>query len=39
MEWKYAKERNAYILTLAQLGFAIVLISSMLVTDFFRMFG
>lgn len=38
MEWKYADNQNAYILTLSQLVFGMVLVISILRTNFFGMF-
>ena len=35
MEWKYAENRNAYILTLVQLTFLIILVLVTFMTDFF----
>ncbi|WP_404451812.1 DUF4181 domain-containing protein [Virgibacillus necropolis] len=39
MEWKYAANRNAYILTISQLVFIIILLTSMFTTNFFGWFG
>ncbi|MCK1998172.1 DUF4181 domain-containing protein [Psychrobacillus psychrodurans] len=38
MEWKYADNKNAYIFTLSQLVFGILLVISILRTNFFGMF-
>lgn len=38
MEWKYAEERNAYILTVLQLVLLAVLLAVMYLTDFFWVF-
>ncbi|MEK3996341.1 DUF4181 domain-containing protein [Psychrobacillus sp. FSL K6-2365] len=38
MEWKYADNKNAYIFTLSQLVFGIILVISILRTNFFGMF-
>lgn len=37
MEWRYADNKNAYIFTLSQLVFGILLVVSILTTDFFGM--
>lgn len=39
MEWKYAKNRNAYIFTVAQLIFIILILLTIFMTDFFGLFG
>jgi len=39
MEWKYADNRNAYILTVVQLAFITILLLSIFITDFFGLFG
>ncbi len=39
MEWKYGENRNAYIFTVLQLIFIIILLFSMYLTDFFGLFG
>ncbi|WP_164669747.1 DUF4181 domain-containing protein [Virgibacillus doumboii] len=38
MEWKYATNRKAYILTLYQLGFIVVFLFLFFTTDFFGLF-
>ena len=38
MEWKYADNKNAYIFTLSQLVFGMILVISILTTNFFGMF-
>lgn len=38
MEWKYAENKRAYIVTLSELGFGIILIVSMFMTDFWGLF-
>lgn len=38
MEWKYAEERNAYILTVLQLVLLTILLAAMYLTDFFGLF-
>lgn len=38
MEWKYADNKNAYIFTLSQLVFGIILVISILRTNFFGIF-
>ncbi|TLS36279.1 DUF4181 domain-containing protein [Pseudalkalibacillus caeni] len=35
MEWKYATNRKAYILTVSQLGFTVIIILSVFFTNFF----
>ena len=39
MEWKYAENRNAYVFTVVQLLFMILLLILIYVTDFFGLFG
>ncbi|MFE8697609.1 DUF4181 domain-containing protein [Cytobacillus sp. FJAT-53684] len=39
MEWKYAANKKAYIVTVSQLVFASILVISMFTTDFFGWFG
>lgn len=39
MEWKYAENRNDYIFTALQLGFIVILLLSMYVSDFFGLFA
>lgn len=39
MEWKYAENKNAYILTTSQLVLLAMLLLSMYLTDFFGLFG
>lgn len=39
MEWKYAENRNAYIFTVLQLIFIVILLLSIYITDFFGLFG
>lgn len=38
MEWKYPNNKNAYIFTLSQLVFGMILVISILTTNFFGMF-
>lgn len=38
MEWKYAEDANAYIFTLSQLGFIIIVLLSVFMMDFFGLF-
>lgn len=39
IEWKYADNRNAYILTIVELAFITILLLSIFITDFFGVFG
>lgn len=39
MEWKYADNRNAYILTVVELAFITILLLLIFITDFFGLFG
>lgn len=39
IEWKYAENPKAYIMTISQLVFLVILISSIFATDFFGIFS
>lgn len=38
MEWKYVEHSNAYIFTLSQLGFIMIVLLTIFMTDFFGIF-